>query len=86
MSFAIYGYCIMGWGPDASRSLGDGPLADTASRSAEAFTGLDPGDSASLTPTDRASVRTSPITAVDGDQSAAAGSVVDVTTFALRAP
>jgi hypothetical protein len=76
----------MGWGPDASRSLGDGPLADTASRCAEAFTGLDPGDSALLTPTGRASACTSPITAAGGDQSAVAGSVMDVTTFALRAP
>lgn len=86
MSFACYGYCMMGWGPDASRSLGDRSLADTASRSAEAITGLDPGDSASLTPTDLASARTSPITAAGGDQSAAAGSVVDVTTVALRSP
>jgi len=41
MSFAIYGYYIMEWGPDKLRSLWDRPLADTESRSAEAFTGLD---------------------------------------------
>jgi hypothetical protein len=87
MSFGLYGYCIMVWGPDEPRSLWDRLLEDTKSRSAEVFTWLDPGDSASLTPAGRASARTSPITAAGEDQSAGAGSVRDVVTmFALRAP
>jgi hypothetical protein len=68
------------------RSLWDRPLADTKSRSVEAFAWHDAGDSASFAQTGRASARTSPIAAAGGDQSAAAGSVMDVWALALRAP
>jgi hypothetical protein len=51
MSFELYGYCIMEWGLNELRSLWDRPLADTKSRSVEAFAWHDPGDSALLTPT-----------------------------------
>jgi hypothetical protein len=75
----------MEWGLNELRSLWERRLADTKSRSVEAFAWHDPGDSASLTPTDRASARTSPIAAVGGDQSAAAGSAMEVWALALRA-
>src|SRR5687768_538403 len=75
---------MMELGPDELQSLWDRPLADTESRCAEAFAWLDLGDSAPLTPTDRASARTSPIAATGVDQQATAGSVMDVEPLALK--
>jgi len=57
---------MMELGPDELRRLWDRPLADAESRCAEAFAWLDPGDSAPLGLTGRASIRTSPIAAAGG--------------------
>ena len=74
----------MALGPDELRSQWDRPCVDTESRSAEAFAWRDPGGSASLTSTERASARTSPITAAGGDQPTAADSMMEVEALALK--